>query len=180
VAIQHEPENDTGTNNGSTVQGRDDWVAMNARLGPIFRAAGLEYGVILMGYHSMPNTGGNKAVWLLEKWLPRLKGKADFLGLDVYAGSHNATSFETKYLKYIDAQTDAADMHWGLSESAISPDAFTKQPGYFDHVNRLLPQYGGTFYAYFNTGLNNGPHQLYMDPGDVREKAYVKVLKSHQ
>ena len=178
VAIQHEPENDGGSNDGSTVAGRDAWVGMQARLGPIFRAQDLEYGVIIMGYHSMPKTNGNTAVWLLEKWLPRLAGKVNFLGLDLYASTVNPTSFESKYLTYIKAQTDAAGLEWGLSESAISPENFATHPGWFDNLNRLLPKYGGSFFAYFNTGLNNGPNQLYMDPGDDREKGFVKLLKT--
>ena len=180
VAIQHEPEDDQGKNDGSTVQGRDAWVAMNARLGPIFRAAGLEYGVIIMGHHSMPNATGNKEVWLLEKWLPQLSDKIDFLGLDIYAASNNAATFEANYLRYIKAQTDKVGITWGLSESAITPENFKVYPEWFENLYRLLPQYGASFYSYFNTGLNNEIGTLVMSPDDAREKAFLEVLKLEQ
>lgn len=174
VVVHHEPENDTGTNTGSTTTGRDAWVNMQIRLGDIFRSAGLEYGIILMGWHSLPQAGGNTAVWLLERWLPKLSGHIDFVGIDPYSMVVDPKWVPT-WLPYMKSQTKAINAEWGISEVALSEADFDKTPTWFSDLNKHLEDFDGKWCSYFNTTLNGTP-QYAFTPGDPRETEFIKYL----
>lgn len=190
-AVNHEPENDTGTNTGSTVAGRDQWVGMQKRLSPIYRQRGLEYGVILMGYHSVPNAGGNFAVWGLDKLLPLLAGHIDFIGFDIYEAEGEIRTdgtMQTKprdfagWLGYIGAECGKVDLEWGLSETGITEQGFQRRPNWFTEIPGLVGSNGGSFFAYFNTTLSSSlpttGQTWYLEPGSPEETAFANALKA--
>jgi hypothetical protein len=181
IAMHHEPENDTGTNAGNTVAGRDAWKNMQARLAPFFDKPGIQYILVLMGYHSFSTASSLYPLWKLDACVPNtpaIKG----IGYDIYErfGSEGATHWTNwdSYMSQIKAFHGPRNLAWGLSETGVSATGFSAKTTWFSEMISRLKANGGSWFDYFNTNLNS-VSAWYMDPGSPREKAFIEVLKNN-
>lgn len=191
VIFHHEPENDTGTNDGSTTAGRDAWKNMQNRLAPFFDGIpGVEYGVCLMGYHSFYGTTTMKGLWNPDACVPKNKA-IKFVSFDIYQrrlttndsgtvlGWTNMEGYYTLIKAFIDKRTtEGYPIKWGLSETGIIEAALDENPVYLDNEIKLIKQYGGSWYSYFNTNLNSTATWA-ISAGDSREIALGKLVKAN-
>jgi hypothetical protein len=152
VAVDHEPENDSGD-----IQ---KWKAMQARLAPIMRAAdpNLGYSIILMGYHEF---FGDKKYALSAIWP---KTTIDVAGFDIYekygvqkSGSPTVTEWKNfdSYFTKIQQWSDSSGVAWGLAETGYSDPAAAKKPSWISDTFADLESYGGIAFSYFNTNLHS-------------------------
>jgi hypothetical protein len=184
VTVNHEPENDFA-NASAAVQDRkrDAWKAMQNRAARFFAdISNVEYGVILMGYHSFPGLwGGNYPRWSLENAVPSTR-ELDWVGLDVYE-DHEAPKtwrpFETKYFAHMQKFAAKRGLEWGLSETGVTERAFAKRPTWFTDLAASVEKYDGSFVIYFNTDLNSIATWS-MKPGDHRERAFGAALRARR
>lgn len=181
VTLNHEPENDTGTNAGTTAAGRDNWRGMHQKLAPMFAKPGVRYGVILMGYPQFFAPG--KTLWNLDACVPKTKD-VHWVGFDIYEhyavqGKYKWTPFEDVYFKPIHAWCQANGKHWTISETGVSAEAFKAKPTWFSDMEALIKKYGGMGLSYFNTNLNSVAGWE-MESGGPREKAFLDLVRKNK
>jgi len=181
IAMHHEPENDTGTNAGNTVAGRDAWKNMQARLAPFFDKAGIQYVVVLMGYHSLSTTSSLYPLWKLDACIPTtpaIKG----IGYDLYEtyGSQGSTKWKDwdTYFSRIKTFSEARHLSWGLSEVGVTEAAMTANPQWFNQIVTKMKANGGTWFDYFDTNLNS-VSPWFMAADGAREKAFTAALRAN-
>jgi hypothetical protein len=193
IAFHHEPENDTGTNDGGTDAGRDAWKAMQARLAPIFDVPNFQFVCILMGYHSFSYGGASAddvARWNLDACIPKIAAVKG-VGFDIYQKKDvdGVTKWGdmSKYYTAIGTWADTNNKAWGISETGIAATAFStwsssgltwmKSGDYFKDLTTLMKANGGTWLEYFNSDLNSPDPKWSMTPTEARGVSYGKLLK---
>lgn len=190
IAFNHEPENDKPDSkgvgdNGATAAGRDQWRAMQVRLAPIFDVAGIEFIVILMGYHSIASTSNLYKIWRLELAIPdspHIKG----VGYDLYEtyavidkdtgkpkGWRNWETYCAKIKAFHDTRPG---LKWGLSEHGWTDAAETSRPGYLITVANAVAKYGGSWILVFSVNLATRAADWEMPAGSAREKTFAQLL----
>lgn len=152
LAFHHEPEGD------GDIQA---WRQMQERLAPIVRGAGtnLAFTVIVTGWNQFY---GDARYRLSEIW-PR-GVDVDVAGFDIYQNygvvkdgvqSLKWTDFAASYFSRIQAWADQVGVEWGLAETGITDLAAAARPDEIPDTVRLVQQYGGIAYTYFDTTLNS-------------------------
>ena len=185
LILHHEPENDTGTNNGTTNTGRDNWMGWQDRAADIFAGViGLEFGICLMGYYCFYGNQGSR--WRLENCIPD-NDNIRFVSFDLYNvygtdGRTSWTDFEGSYFSKIGPWAAANGKAWGLSEFGITERALDR-PGrgnWFAETADAMVEHGGSWMDYFNTTLNNrDPANPWgFTPGDSRDTAYAALIRT--
>lgn len=156
VAVHHEPEGDGDIT---------EWTRMQQRLAPFFDLPGVEYGVVLTGYHQFY---GDPAYSLESLWPEGVP--IGFLGLDVYqsygavdeetgAVNRRWTDLDTTYFSRAEEFAASRSLAWGLAETGLTDLAFAERPEartWFEDTARALAGRGASFFAYFNTPQNSG------------------------
>lgn len=183
LGFAHEPENDSGITDAK----RDDWRNMQEHCGEIFDTENIDYGCILMGYHSMPSVAaqeGNR--WLLENCVP---GNAKFVFMDYYEkrgrnkkGTSTEQTDRTNFPAVFKVMQDFCEprgMRHGLAETGICKRGFDAIPNWYDHVLFCGVFYGASTFLQFNTNQNDSqPGELTGWTMDAtREKAYALSLE---
>jgi hypothetical protein len=185
LIMHHEPENDTGTNDGRTNRGRDNWMRWQNRAANIF--AGVErlnFGICLMGYYCFYGNQGSR--WYLNNCIPD-NTNIKFVSFDLYQvygtnGRTDWTDFEGSYFAKIGPWMADHNKKWGLSEFGITERALDR-PGrgdWFRETYDAMVRHGGNWMDYFNTTLNNtDPSNPWgFTPGDSRELAYNALIRN--
>lgn len=178
VALHHEPEDDKPL----TAAHRDQWLAMQLRLAPYFDRPGIEYVVILMGYHSLNSDSSLYPIWKLDEAIPddpAIKG----VGYDLYQVRGAIKDGKTQGWRDFDRLlTQVRAFHatrpglvWGLSETACTAAAETEKPGVIPRLVDQVISYGGSWLEYFNSNLNSIAGWE-MEPGGAREASYAAAL----
>ena len=183
LILHHEPENDTGTNVGTSDRGRDQWMRWQDRAADIFAGvARLEFGLCLMGYYCFYGNQGSR--WHLDNCVPD-NPRIQFVSFDIYQkyGTHGSTSwtdFEGSYFSKIGPWCAAHGKAWGLSEFGITQRAFDRRPTWFTDTRSAMLRHGGSWMDYFNTTLNNtDPANPWgFTPGDSRDVAYAGLVST--
>lgn len=183
VAFHHEPENDTGTNDGSTVAGRDNWKKMQAHLSTFYDKPGIQYVAILMGYHTVNGSATMKALWNLDDCIPT-NAKVKGVGFDAYQtkGVNGSTKWTdmNAYFTLLGTWARAHNMAWGISETGISSTAFAERPTYFTDTIAQMKAQKGSWFEYFNSDLNSPDPKWSFTASDQRGKAFGALLKAER
>jgi hypothetical protein len=196
IAFHHEPENDTGTNDGSTDAGRDAWKAMQARLAPIFDVPNFQFVCILMGYHSFTYGGASAddvARWNLDAAIPKIAAVKG-VGFDLYQKKDvdGVTKWNdlSKYYVAIGSWAKTNNKAWGISETGVAATAFSswsssgltwmKTGDYFQDLATLMKANGGSWLEYFNSDLNSPDPKWSMTATEPRGVSYGKLLKQER
>jgi hypothetical protein len=187
--VNHEPENDTGTNKGNTAAGQAAWTAMQARYAPIFKSfPNIRYGVILMGWYSFPESPKETyALWKLENAVPPV---VDFVAFDLYQWWGLDTKWKwtdmTPGPRLLAAYCNPRGIEWGLAEFGITGRAFADARGerFYDDLIEQVRALGGSFALVFNnsTYLNVTPapaatqDTLLMETDGARFREWTSAL----
>lgn len=183
LILHHEPENDTGTNNGRSDAGRDNWRRWQSRAANIFAGvSGLEFGCCLMGWYCFYGNQGSR--WFLDNCItPNQNLK--FVSFDIYQiygtnGRTDWTNFEGSYFSRIGPWCRNRGVEWGLSEFGVTQRAFNQRPTQFSDIYNGMVRNGGQWLDYFNTTLNNTDpaNPWAFSPGDTRELAYNMMIRN--
>ncbi len=185
VVLHHEPENDfpkdatTDQKIAWTQVNQPTWTAMQVRAAGIFRPhANLRFGPVLMGYHSMPGATLHPW-WRLENCIPdALVDLIDFIGWDVYQETNSPADRIAKHLQVLADFCKPRSLDFGLRETGITPEAFTRNPTWFADLHTTGQNLGAAWLCYFNTALNNNNGSWVLNPGDPREQAFGALLKA--
>jgi hypothetical protein len=183
VAFHHEPENDTGTNNGSSAAGRDAWKNMQAHLSTFYDKPGIQYVAILMGYHTLNGSSTMKSLWSLDASIPT-NAKVKGVGFDAYQtkdvnGNTKWTDMNA-YFTLLGTWARAHNMAWGISETGVSSAAFAERPTYFTDTIAQMKAQGGDWFEYFNSDLNSPDPKWSFTASEQRGKAFGALLKTER
>ena len=172
VAFHHEPEGD------GDIQ---LWRRMQERLAPIVRnnAPNVAFTVIMTGWNEF---FGDAKYRLSEIW-PR-GVKVDVAGFDVYqqygvVKDGKTTTKWTNFADYyqrISTWARSAGVAWGLAETGVTDKAAAARPSEINDTVKLMEQYGGIAYSYFDTSLNSvAPWEL---KTDAKIKSFAKAIST--
>jgi hypothetical protein len=174
VAIHHEPEGED--------QDMKQWVAMQRRLSPIFRAEpNIAYSIIIMGY---PNFFGNvNPAYTLDAMWPG-DGLVDIIGMDPYNwygtvkdGKTNTKMDELKiYYDKIAPFAKAHNTKWAVAETGYTQQAALANPGWLAHAYDDMKASGGIGLAYFDSQLNSEASWTWRLDTTEKISAYKAVL----
>jgi hypothetical protein len=151
VAFHHEPEGD------GDIQ---EWRRMQEHLAPLVRAAApnVAFTVVMTGWNQFY---GDAQYSLAQIW-PR-GVEVDVAGFDVYQqygvvknGSTTTkwTDFE-QYYRAISTWARGVGVDWALGETGVTDVAAEARPTAITDAVRLMEDYGGIAYSYFDSALNS-------------------------
>ncbi|WGX96057.1 cellulase family glycosylhydrolase [Nocardioides sp. L-11A] len=151
VAFHHEPEGD------GDIQ---EWRRMQEHLAPLVRAAApnVAFTVVMTGWNQFY---GDAQYSLAQIW-PR-GVKVDVAGFDIYQqygvvknGSTTTkwTDFE-QYYRAISTWSRSIGVDWALGETGVTDVAADARPAAIADAVRLMEDYGGIAYSYFDSALNS-------------------------
>ncbi|MBM0125628.1 carbohydrate binding domain-containing protein [Pimelobacter simplex] len=151
IAFHHEPETD------GDIQ---EWRRMQERLAPIIRnnAPNVAYSVIVTGWHQFY---GDPQYSLANIW-PR-GVKVDIAGFDIYQeyGSVKNGKMDLRwvdfgaYFQKIAGWARTVDVEWALGETGITDKAAVDRPTEIANTVKLMQDFGGVAYSYFDSELNS-------------------------
>lgn len=151
VAFHHEPEGD------GNIQ---TWRKMQERLAPIVRSAAsnVAFTVVVTGWNQFYGAAEYR---LSEIW-PR-GVKVDVAGFDIYqqygvVKNGKTTTKWTDFSEYyskIATWARTVDVAWGLGETGVTDSAARARPEEIANSVKLMEDYGGIAYSYFDTTLNS-------------------------
>jgi hypothetical protein len=151
VAFHHEPEGD------GDIQ---LWRRMQERLAPIVRSAApnVAFTVVMTGW----NQFYGDAEYSLAKIWPR-GVDIDVAGFDIYQqyGVVKNGTTTTKwtdfaqYFRMISTWARSVGVDWALGETGVTQAAIAARPSSIADTVKLMEDYGGVGYSYFDTTLNS-------------------------
>lgn len=172
VAFHHEPEGDGDM---------QEWRRMQEHLAPLIRknAPNVAYTVVMTGWNQFY---GDKS-YSLDKIWPR-GVQIDVAGFDIYQQygvtkngktTTKWTDFE-QYYKLISSWAKTVDVDWALGETGVTDAAAKARPDEIANSVRLMEQYGGIAYSYFNSGLNSVANWTLSTT--AKKDGFAKALKA--
>lgn len=178
LIFHHEPENDTGTNNGGSDTGRDQWKAMQSHIGKLVQGVYplVLFGACLMGYHSQSKASSYPR-WKLENCIPA--ADVDFVMFDLYEDSTNVPVVYKMLADYCNPK----GLAHGLGEYGAKKADFTADPTCFNKTVAAMKATGGSILAYYNTQATNTSNpnpdtSYFIGTSGPRFDEWVKILRN--